>query len=197
MHVLLIKKMKSVTLILVVLVLVLSSITILATGRSANAHFFGGSTKDVGDGYQIVFVPFPETPIAGSNDTRLNFSILREGQNINNVNVAFTIKVKDSDTFEGQFPFKWYEFSDITIPYVFEKASYYVVNVQAAVAGGAESQSRLFAVDFDLRVKDQHEIVSPDLLPFVIVIPGAVVGIIGGLFLYRRRSAAARQTSHS
>jgi hypothetical protein len=69
--------------------------------------FFGGVTQDLADGYQILFVPSPSTPSAGDNSTRLNFSILKDGQNADNVYVALTIKEKDSRKVEEQPPYKW------------------------------------------------------------------------------------------
>lgn len=160
--------------------------------RPASAHFFGGSTKDVGDGYQITFVPSPSTPVAGSNNTRLNFSVLKEGQNINNLYVAFAIKDKESGMIIEQFPFKWYEFSDITIPYTFQKPSNYVVTVQTRVGADGEdpsSQSRLFVVDFDLRVKDPSDILS-DNPPLVggIGVGVAIAAIASVLYLKKIRS---------
>ena len=85
----------------------------------AEAHFFGGVTRDLDDGYQVLFVPFPGNPKAGDNSTSLNFSILRDGDNIYNVDVSFTIKNRDSGNVEEEFPYKFYEFSDITLPYNF------------------------------------------------------------------------------
>jgi len=40
----------------------------------AEAHFFGGVTKDLADGYQVLFVPFPGNPKAGDNSTSLNLA---------------------------------------------------------------------------------------------------------------------------
>jgi hypothetical protein len=74
----------SVTLVLIMLTIAVSP-TIPAP---AQAHFFGGVTQDLADGYQILFVPSPTTPSAEDNSTRLNFSILKDGRNADNVYVV-------------------------------------------------------------------------------------------------------------
>ena len=73
----------SVTLLMIMLTIAVSP-TIPAP---AQGHFFGGVTQDLADRYQILFVPFPNTPSTGDNSTRLNFSILKDGQNADNVYV--------------------------------------------------------------------------------------------------------------
>jgi hypothetical protein len=86
----------------------------------ANSHFFG-STKSV-NGYQIVFSPYPSMPIARDNSTLINLSLLdSENQNVNNISTSLVIKEKNSGNIVNVFPFEFYEFSDITIPYTFKK----------------------------------------------------------------------------
>jgi len=161
----------------------------------AFAHFLGDETKDVGDGYQVLFLPFPQTPVAGSNDTRLNFSILKDGNNVNNVYVAFNVEDRQSGSIQEQFPFKWYEFSDITVPYTFAGTSYYALNVQFRMAPEQGSDSKLYTAEFDIRVKDRNELVPPEQIPFVIGVPIAIgAGIIGAL-IYRRNSKARKNKS--
>jgi hypothetical protein len=45
-------------------------------GKDAEEHI---------DKYQVTFVPYPSNPVAGSNSTTLNFSVLENSTNISNV----------------------------------------------------------------------------------------------------------------
>jgi hypothetical protein len=88
----------------------------ISVAYEAYAHFFGGTTLDV-DKYQVTFVPYPETPVAGNNSTtQLNFSVLQNNTNIYNIYSALTIAKKGSGEVIVQYPYRLYEFSDITIP---------------------------------------------------------------------------------
>jgi hypothetical protein len=135
-------------------------VLVLTRPLPADAHFFGGVTKDLADGYQVLFVPFPATPKAGDNSTRLNFSVLKDGNNVDNIYVSFTIKEKDSGKFEEQLPYKFYEFSDITIPYKFQKMTDYVITVQTRISGDPKYQANPLIANFDIKAKDPNDILS-------------------------------------
>src|SRR5574338_253277 len=77
----------------------------------AEAHYFG-AIKDI-DNFEVVFAPYPDIPLAGSNSTYLNFSVLENGSNISNIYSALVISVKANKTVIDQLPYKQYEFSDI------------------------------------------------------------------------------------
>src|SRR5262249_30205410 len=98
----------------------------------ASAHFFG-ATKNV-DGYQIIFAPFPSIPLAGDNSTLINLSVLdKDNQNVNNIFASLVIKEKNTGEIVKTFPFKFYEFSDITFPYTFQKIGDYIVTLQVKI----------------------------------------------------------------
>ena len=157
--------------------------------QPAEAHFFGGVTKDLVDGYQVLFVPFPGTPNAGDNSTTLNFSILQDGFNVDNVYVSFTIKERDSGSVEEQLPYKFYEFSDITIPYNFQKIATYVITVETRVNGDPKYQTNPLVADFEIRVKDPNDILS-DNPPLIgsIGVGLAIVAIASFVYLKKKRS---------
>ena len=157
--------------------------------QPAEAHFYGGVTKDLADGYQVLFVPFPGTPNAGDNSTTLNFSILQDGFNVDNVYVSFTIKERDSGSVEEQVPYKFYEFSDITIPYNFQKIATYVITVETRVNGDSKYQANPLVADFEIRVKDPNDILS-DNPPLIggIGVGLAIVAIASFVYLKKKRS---------
>ena len=59
----------------VIRLLILAALTFAAAQTNlAYGHFFG-ATQNI-DKYQVVFSPYPSNPVAGSNSTLLNFSVL-------------------------------------------------------------------------------------------------------------------------
>ena len=106
------------------LVVPVIALCIVAT-NAAYAHFFG-ATKTI-DSYQVIFQPTPSLPVAGDNSTQLNFSVLQNGSNIYNAYFALVISEKSSGAPVEQFSYRQYEFSDITIPYTFQRTNPIVV----------------------------------------------------------------------
>ncbi len=163
----------SVTLVLIMLTIAVSP----KIPAPAQAHFFEGVTQDLADGYQILFVLSPSTPSTGDNSTRLNFSILKDGRNADNVYVALTIKEKDSGKVEEQLPYKWYEFSDISIPYKFQKVTNYVITVEARVNRDPPKYlATPLVANFDIRAKDPNDILSDN--PPLVRLIGVVFAIL-------------------
>ena len=105
----------------------------------AYGHFFG-ATQDI-DGYQVVFAPYPSAPVAGSNSTFLNFSVLKDSNNILNIHSAVKIQDKQSGDIIEQIPYKLYEFSDITVPYTFNETGDYVVTLETRIIGDEKYQA--------------------------------------------------------
>jgi hypothetical protein len=177
------------------LVLILAILAIGAAAKSpaaANAHFFGGVTKDFDDGYQILFVPSPGTPNAGDDSTTLNFSILKDGINADNIYASFTIKEKDSGKVEEQLPYKLYEFSDISIPYKFPKVANYVVTVETRINGDPKYQANPLIADFDVRAKDPSDFLSDN--PAFVGLLGVGVAILAiACVLYVKKRVLKKQ----
>jgi hypothetical protein len=91
--------------------------------RFAYAHIFldtpNSVTKNIGK-YQLIFLPYPNIPIANDNSTRLNFSLMENKTDVYNVFVSLIIKDRKSgNAVVEQIPYKFYEFGDITFPYIF------------------------------------------------------------------------------
>src|SRR5918995_6631531 len=113
------------------------SFVVIQTGV-AYGHFFG-ATKSI-DNYQVIFSPSPSTPVVGDNSTSLNFSILENNANIYNIYAAMLVTEKQSGDTIAQVPYKFQEFSDITIPYTFNETGTYVVTLQTRIAGNEKYQ---------------------------------------------------------
>lgn len=162
------------------LFLVLITATSFHVGQ-ADAHFFG-ATKQV-DNYQVIFAPYPFNPVAGSNSTYLNFSVLDNGSNIFNIHSAVVIVEKESGTSVGQIPYKLYEFSDVSIPYTFSSAGNYIVTLQTRITGDEKYQAMPLEASFDLTVMSPSgQGIPVEELMLFYVTPAAIA--IAGIAIY-------------
>jgi hypothetical protein len=154
------------------------SIIFLSQIGLAYGHFFG-ATKSI-DNYQVIFSPSPSIPLAGNNSTSLNFSVLENNTNIYNIYSALVVTDKQSGDIVGQVPYKFQEFSDINIPYNFNKTGDYVVTLQTRIAGDEKYQDNPLVANFDISVGNQ--LIPFDELMLFYVTPATVV--VAGLAIY-------------
>lgn len=159
------------------IVLAICIIVIIQTGV-AYGHFFG-ATKNI-DNYQIIFAPSPSTPITGDNSTSLNFSVLENNANIYNIHAAMVVTEKQSGDIIGQIPYRFQEFSDITIPYSFNDTGTYVVTLQTRIAGDEKYQEDPLVASFDISVG--NELIPFDELMLFYVAPATAA--IAGIAIY-------------
>lgn len=162
-------------------------VTILLQTHPADAHFFGGDTAYI-DKYQVTFVPYPATPTAGENSTRLNFSVLENDTNIYNIYSALTIAKKGEGMIIEQYPYKSYEFSDITIPYTFEDTGDYIVTLHTRIIGDSKYQATPLEANFDLSVVSpfQSMLSERNTLLLLIVIPILGTGAVISVYMWRK-----------
>jgi hypothetical protein len=142
----------------------------------AHAHFFG-VTQEIG-GYQVVFAPYPDTPVTGANST-LNFSILAGGNNIYNVHVAVVV-ADSAGAPVRQEPYRQYEISDITVPYVFAESGDYVVTILARIPGDERYEAQPLSASFGVSAGPPG--IPLDELTLYYVTPAAVA--IAGIAVY-------------
>ena len=185
------RRLRSLDLIIVVLALAIflqvgqGKVLFFSFYKRADAHFFG-ATKIV-NGYQIVFQPAPSVPLAGDNSTLLNFSVLdKDNQNVNNIFASLIIKEKNSGNVVKVFPFKFYEFSDLTFPFNFKKIGDYVVTLQTRINGDPIYGDNPLSVDFDLSAGNPNQIIPFDELITYYVIPASVVILAIAIYLRRK-----------
>ena len=158
---------------------------LLSLYAPAHAHFFG-ATKTV-NGYQIVFQPAPSVPLAGDNSTLLNFSVLdKDNQNVNNIFASLIIKEKNSGNVVKVFPFKFYEFSDLTFPFSFKEIGDYVVTLQTKINGDPFYGDNPLSVDFDLSAGNPNQTIPFDELITYYVIPASLVILAIAIYLRRK-----------
>ena len=154
----------------------------------AYAHIFtdinNTLTKNI-DKYHLLFLPYPNIPIANDNSTRLNFSLMENKTDIYNVFVSLIIKDRKSGNVVEQIPYKFYEFGDITFPYTFRNASNYIISFQAKIHGDPMYKVNPLLANFDIPVK-------PNVIPYIgwiaVLVPilSAIPGIVVYMFFKRQ-----------
>jgi hypothetical protein len=164
------------------IVLAICIIVIIQTGV-AYGHFFG-ATKNI-DNYQVIFAPSPSTPITGDNSTSLNFSVLENNANIYNIYTAMVVTEKQSGDIIGQVPYRFQEFSDITIPYTFNDTGTYVVTLQTRIAGDEKYQDDPLVASFDIAVGNQLIPFDELMLFYVAPATAAIAGI--AIYLHSKK----------
>jgi hypothetical protein len=166
-------------------VIILFTTSLFSNIKNSYAHFFGGDIIDI-DKYQVTFVPYPSNPVAGSNSTTLNFSVLENNTNISNVYSALTITKKGSGEEEeeeaiAQYPYKLYEFSDITLPFVFNRTGDYAVTLQTRIMGDPKYEAAPLEATFDLSVVSPFQSMLAEMLSNrLILLTIILVPLVGG-----------------
>src|SRR5918994_550079 len=163
------------------------SFVVIQTGV-AYGHFFG-ATKNI-DNYQVIFSPSPSTPIAGDNSTSLNFSVLENNANIYNIYSALVVTEKQSADIIDQVPYKFEEFSDITIPYTFNDTGTYVVTLQTRIVGDEKYQDSPMVASFDISVGNQSIPFDELMLFYVTPATAAIAGI--AIYLHSKKKLRRR-----
>jgi hypothetical protein len=155
------------------------------SSQSTSGHFFG-TTKNSGN-YQIVFAPYPPLPFAGDNSTLLNFSILdKENQNVDNIFASLVLKTKENGSIIQEIPFKFYEFSDITIPYTFKEIGDYQLTLLIRINGDPTSSQNPISADFDISAADANQMIPTNELILYYLVPALVVIAIVVAYLKRK-----------
>ena len=143
-----------------------------------SGHFFGAS-KNVGY-YQIVFAPYPALPFAGDNSTLLNFSILdKDNKNVKNISASLIVKNKLNGSVIQDFPFIFYESSDITFPYTFKEVGDYQVSLLVKINGDPANSQTPLSADFDISATNPNQVIPTNELIIYYLVPGlAVIAVV-------------------
>jgi hypothetical protein len=158
---------------------VFSSISIVSLSHYAYAHSTVGSgeiVKTIGNNYQVSFLLYPKFASAGQNAT-MHFDILNNNNsNLVGVHAALVMKEKETGTIVEQIPYKFYESSNISIPYEFDDNSDYVATLLTRIEGDTKYLASPLQADFDVPV-GQAIIMSPnELLPQLVLVASAIIG---------------------
>jgi hypothetical protein len=89
---------------------------------------------------------------------------------------------KQSGDIIGQVPYKFQEFSDISIPYNFNNTGDYIVTLQTRIAGDEKYQDSPLVASFDISVGNQ--LIPFDELMLFYVTPATAV--VAGIAVYLR-----------
>jgi hypothetical protein len=103
-------------------------------------------------------------------------------QNIYNIYSALTITKKGSGETTEQYPYRSYEFSDITIPYTFQNATDYTITIQTRITGDEKYQASPLVASFDITVADPNSLIPFNELMLFYVTP--VTLVIAGIMIY-------------
>ena len=166
-----------------VLLIALSVLTvpIVSVSHHAYAHSAVGSeaiVKTIDNKYKIAFQLYPKFVSAGQNAT-LHFSVLDEsGSNLVGVYAALVMREKVPSTIVEQMPYRFYESSDISIPYEFDDNSEYVATLLTRITGDSKYLATPLQADFDIPVKETITM-SPD--QFLLMAVPFTSALVGGL----------------
>ena len=164
------------------------SVPILSLLHYAYAHSTVDSKailKTIDNKYKIAFQLYPKFASAGQNAT-LHFSILDEkGSNFVGVYAALVMKEKEPGTIVEQMPYRFYESSDISIPYEFHDNSNYVVTLLTRIMDDSKYLATPLQADFDIPV-GQTTTISPNEL-LVMVVPFTSVLVGGIIFGFKKK----------
>ena len=163
------------------------SVPIVSLSHYAYAHSTidgGAIVKTIDNKYQIAFQLYPKFVSAGQNAT-LHFSVLDEnGSNLVGVYAAMVMKEKEPGTTVEQIPYRFYESSDISIPYTFDDNSDYVATLLTRIMDDSKYLATPLQTDFDIPVGQTITISPNELLPQVTLFASALVG--GIIFVFKK-----------
>ena len=164
------------------------SVPILSLLHYAYAHSTVDSKailKTIDNKYKIAFQLYPKFASAGQNAT-LHFSILDEkGSNFVGVYAALVMKEKEPGTIVEQMPYRFYESSDISIPYKFHDNSNYVVTLLTRIMDDSKYLATPLQADFDIPVGQTTTTSPNELLSMVVPFTSVLVG--GIIFVFKKK----------
>jgi hypothetical protein len=174
------------------------SVLIVNLSHYAYAHTTvdsGTISKTIDNKYKIAFQLYPKFASAGQ-DTTLHFSIVDgKGSNLVGVYAALVMKEKERGTIVEQMPYRFYESSDISIPYKFHDNSNYVATLFTRISGDSKYLATPLQADFDVPVGQATTISPNELLTMVIPFTSALVGSIIFLFMKKGKKKKLEQYS--
>lgn len=92
---------------------------------------------------------------------------------------------KQSGDIIGQIPYRFQEFSDITIPYTFNDTGTYVVSLQTRITGDEKYQDDPLVASFDISVGNQLIPFNELMLFYVAPATAAIAGI--AIYLHSKK----------
>jgi hypothetical protein len=122
--------------------------------------------------------------LARDNSTLLNFSILdKDNKNLDNISASLIVKNKLNGSIIQNFPFKFYELSDITFPYTFKEIGDYQLSLLVKLNGDHTHSKTPISADFDISATNPNQVIPPDELIIYYLVPGLAVITVIVLYL--------------
>jgi hypothetical protein len=165
----------------------------------AYAHIFSDTpnaiTKNFGK-YQLVFLPYPNNPIANDNSTRLNFSLTENKTDVYSLFISLIIKDRNSGNVVEQIPYKFYEFGDITLSHIFQEVGDYIITFQAKIHGDPKYKVNPLIANFNLSVVEPSETSFIPWMLFLLPILAAIAGIVTYIEFFRKRKNGGSRNAY-
>ena len=172
------------------------SLSIMSISHHAYAHITvggGARVKIVDNKYQIAFELHPKFASAGQNTT-LHFSILDENNsNLVGVYAGLVMKEKETGRIVEQMPYRFYESSDISIPYEFHDNSDYVATLLTRINGDSKYLTTPLQTDFDIPIM-QTTIISPNEL--LLMVAPFTAALAGGIIFVLKKNKKKKKLEH-
>jgi len=155
----------------------------------AYAHFLGGTTINLSNGYQVRFVPSPSVPAAGDKSTRLNFSVLENNSDIYDVYVSLQVKKTGTGETVASYPYRPHEYSDVSFPLIFNDTGNYNVTIYTLTTGDQTHRSVPLQASFNMQVISpfQAMLMNANVLFVVIVAPIAAGAAAMSIYYWKRK----------
>ncbi len=174
------------------LIILLCASLLTLDGRSVICHIFLDTpniiVKDI-DKYKIVLLPFPNKPL--TNETvNLNFNIQENKTDLNGVFSSIHIKNAKTKQLIYNSTYKFYEFSDFTIPFIFTESGKYIILLATKISWDPKFSKNPMEATFDINVienkKDLENIVRISMY-VGIIITSIVIFFIIKYFLVKKK----------
>lgn len=173
------------------LITVLYVSLLILNGKTVYAHIFLDTpniiVKDI-DNYKIVLLPFPNKPVV--NETvNLNFNIQENKTDLNGVFSSISIMNNKTKQLIYNSTYKFYEFSDFTIPFIFKEAGNYVLSLDTKIRWDPKFSKKPMVAKFDIiaseNKKNVENIVRISMYIGIIMISIAIIVIIKKFLIKR------------
>lgn len=157
---------------------------LVSNENQVNAHIFLDTpniiVKDI-DKYKIVLLPFPNNPVI--NETvNLNFNVQENKTDLNGIFSSIHIINDKTKQLVYNSTYKFYEFSDFTIPFIFKESGAYVISLYTKISWDPKFSYYPMIANFDIKVlentKDIESIVRIIMYASIIIVSIVIVFVL-------------------
>ncbi|NOJ29977.1 MAG: hypothetical protein DA328_07405 [Nitrososphaeraceae archaeon] len=166
---------------------------LVSNGNHVQAHIFLDTpniiVKDI-EKYKIVLLPFPNNPII--NETvNFNFNVQENKTDLNGIFSHITITNNKTKQLIFNSTYKFHEFSDFTIPFVFNESGTYVISLYTKISWDPTFSKNPMIANFDIKVSEN----TTDLENTVRIIMYASIIIISIVIVFIIKKSLIKKKS--